>query len=73
MRTLLDDASAIEFKASSHLDHAVDVRDYGAVGDGVADDGAAINSAIAACGGAGGGTVWFPPGAYHRHRAMDGT
>jgi polygalacturonase len=40
------------------------VRDCGAVGDGVANDTAQINRAIAACNGAGGGTVVFPAGIY---------
>jgi hypothetical protein len=39
------------------------VRDYGAVGDGVADDYPAIQRAIAACG-TSGGTILFPPGTY---------
>jgi len=41
----------------------VDVRDYGAVGDGVTDDYDAIQAAISACG-VNGGTVVFPPGTY---------
>jgi len=40
------------------------VRNYGAVGNGVADDGAAILSAQAAATAVGGGTVFFPPGTY---------
>lgn len=39
-----------------------DVRDYGAVGDGVADDGPAVNRALAAAASAGGGTVVAPLG-----------
>src|SRR5262245_48783742 len=41
-----------------------DVRAYGAKGDGVTIDTAAINRAIAAAGAAGGGTVRFPAGTY---------
>lgn len=41
-----------------------DVKDYGAAGDGTADDTTAINNAIAAADTAGGGTVYFPPGTY---------
>lgn len=40
------------------------VRDYGAVGDGKTLDSPAINKAIEACAGAGGGTVRIPPGTY---------
>ena len=38
------------------------VTDYGAVGDGVTDDTAAINTAIAACGP--GDILYFPGGVY---------
>lgn len=37
-----------------------DIRDYGALCDGVHDDGPAINSAIAVAAAAGGGTVYIP-------------
>jgi polygalacturonase len=40
------------------------VRDYGAVGDGVALDTTAINKTIEAAAGAGGGIVRFPAGTY---------
>jgi polygalacturonase len=40
------------------------VRDYGATGDGKTLDTAAINKAIDAAAGAGGGTVYFPTGTY---------
>ena len=43
--------------------HALDVREYGAVGDGVTDDTAAVQAAINAVG-SGGGTVYLPPGNY---------
>jgi len=40
------------------------VLDYGATGDGVTDDAAAIQAAISAAFAAGGGTVYFPSGIY---------
>src|SRR5271169_1820201 len=40
------------------------VKDYGAVGNGTNLDSPAVNSAIAAAGAAGGGTVTFPAGNY---------
>jgi hypothetical protein len=43
--------------------HVVNVRDYGATGNGSTDDAAAIQSAVAAVTGTG-GTVYFPPGTY---------
>jgi polygalacturonase len=41
-----------------------DVRSYGALGDGTANDAPAINAAIDAASKAGGGTVEFPAGTY---------
>lgn len=42
----------------------VNVRDYGAVGDGVADDTAAFNAALADLVNGGGGTFYMPHGNY---------
>lgn len=42
----------------------VSVKSYGAVGDGVTDDAAAINAAIVYVNSKGGGTVFFPSGVY---------
>ena len=45
-------------------DATFSVDDYGATGDGSADDAPAIQSAIDAAGDAGGGVVWLPNGTY---------
>jgi polygalacturonase len=42
----------------------VDVRDFGARGDGKTIDSPAINKAIEYAAQRGGGTIWFPPGTY---------
>ena len=46
----------------SFPEHRVDIRDFGAVGDGVTLDTKAINDAIESCSKAGGGTVVIPAG-----------
>lgn len=43
---------------------ALNVRDFGAAGDGRTLDSPAINRAISTCAAAGGGTVRLPPGTY---------
>lgn len=45
-------------------EYLFNVKDYGAVGDGVADDAGAIQAALNACNAAGGGTVIVPHGTY---------
>lgn len=49
----------------SHLENLwINVKDFGAKGDGVTDDTAAIQAAITAAKNAGGGVVWLPAGVY---------
>ncbi len=48
----------------SFAQQTFNVKNFGAVGDGVTLDSPAVNSAIAAAGAVGGGTVTFPPGTY---------
>lgn len=58
--------SAIRLAMRSILP-AINVKDYGAIGDGITDDTAAINAAIAAAPGdssVGGSTILFPYGTY---------
>lgn len=49
---------------SQNIDFTYNVRDFGASGDGLRLDTAALQSALDACGEAGGGTVILPPGIY---------
>jgi hypothetical protein len=44
--------------------YVFNVKDYGAVGNGIADDTASVISAIAAVTAVGGGTIFFPEGSY---------
>jgi len=48
----------------------VSVKDFGAVGNGAANDTTAIQNTITAVGAAGGGVVYFPPGTYLINAAL---
>lgn len=56
-------AAAAESSKLSGL-QIFDARNYGAKGDGIALDTAAINQAITRCNSTGGGIVYLPPGVY---------
>ena len=58
-----DSGNALEYVNSGVGLGAVNVKDYGATGDGSTDDRTSIINAISALG-ANGGTVFFPPGRY---------
>lgn len=60
---ILDNESRIAALENKDL-KILNVRDFGAVGDGVADDSAAIQSALDAANAAGGGEVYVPDGVY---------
>ena len=61
---LLAGTGAVATNVQSKLREFVSVKDFGAVGDGVANDAPAIALAINAVIAAGGGTVLFPAGQY---------
>tara|TARA_R100000687_G_scaffold82398_1_gene81788 strand:- start:3721 stop:5898 length:2178 start_codon:yes stop_codon:yes gene_type:complete len=58
---LQTDVTSIEDTLSSNI-YALNVKDFGAVGDGVTDDGPSVRSAIEAL--VEGQTLYFPPGHY---------
>ena len=53
-----------EIQVPSFPDRMVNIKDQGAVGDGLTMNTEIINSAIQACAKAGGGTVLIPPGTW---------
>lgn len=61
---LADKPDAVSRSVALKLSDALSVKDFGAVGDGVADDSLAVQAAHDAAFSAGGGTVHFPPGTY---------
>lgn len=63
-------ARTIEAKFS---ELSISVKDFGAAGDGLADDTTAIQAAINRVGFLGGGEVYFPPGTYKYTSALTNT
>jgi len=59
---------AVPTDVQSKLRESVSVKDFGAVGDGVTDDTAAIQAASLALANAGGGILYFPEGQYNYTR-----
>lgn len=65
-RTLLDDTTILAMRQTLGVDLVYNVKssEYGATGDGVTDDSAAIQAAIDAAYAADGGTVFIPGGIF---------
>lgn len=59
------ETSLQEHSVGDRLRERVSVKDFGAVGDGVADDTACINAAIQNVSASGGGTLYVPRGTYN--------
>jgi len=57
-------ANAVQTNVEAKLAQTVSVKDFGAVGDGVTDDTAAIQAALDDVYATGGGTLYFPTGVY---------
>lgn len=58
-------AGAVQRTAQAKMRDIVSVKDFGAVGNGVANDASAIQNAINAVNTSGGGKVFFPEGKYN--------
>lgn len=72
----VNDADVIVLEAAKNYADSVsvkvwNVKDYGALGNGMTDDALAIQNTINACNSAGGGTVYFPNGIYYISGALD--
>lgn len=61
---------AVQRTVDAKLKESVSVKDFGAVGDGVADDTAKIQAALDAVQASGGGMVWLPAGTYKTTAAL---
>ena len=61
---------AVATTVQAKLRETVSVKDFGAVGNGVADDFLAINRAVAYILSIGGGTIYYPAGTYRITRSI---
>jgi len=61
---------SVATNVEAKLAQTVSVKDFGAVGNGIADDFLAINRAAKYVADQGGGTVYYPPGTYRITRAI---
>lgn len=62
--SILNSFLSVSHNSDGTLKYRYNIRDYGALGDGITDDSTAIQSAIDAVSAAGGGNVYCPPGNY---------
>lgn len=73
VKSLQSDFNELSDKVKSATSYDFNVKEYGAKGDGIADDTDAIQAAIDACCKAGGGTVFIPNGIYRLHKVQSRT
>ena len=73
VKSLQYDFKELSDKVKSATSYDFNVKEYGAKGDGIADDTDAIQAAIDACCKAGGGTVFIPNGIYRLHKVQSRT
>ena len=68
---LQNGTGAVATTVQTKLKETVSVKDFGAVGNGVADDTTAMQNAVNAVAAAGGGAVYFPAGTYNGYILID--
>src|SRR5688572_30822296 len=57
-------STTAKLSSSAAAETTLNLRDFGAVGDGVTDDGPALQQALNALASSGGGTLFVPAGHY---------
>ena len=62
---VIGSVSANTIAATAPVQRVFNVKHYGAIGNGVADDTTAINTTFSAAGSGGGGEIYFPSGTYN--------